>query len=293
MTLDLGQFLRQLWSAKKMVVAVTTVTFLAAILTGFLLPTRYKAEALLAPSQTQGFDSMSGVAGQYGALLNSVGINAGGSGVKKTDLGLEILKSRKFIADFIARHDLLPALMAGKGWDAASGELKYETGSYDASTSKWLSKGDIPSSHDAYEEFIEILSVSEDKVSGFVRIGITHYSPIIAKDWVHWLVKDLNATILRQDVAEAEQAIAYLKQQAENTPLAGLQSVFFRLIEEQTKTVMLAQAKAEYLFATVDPAVVPQERHSPKRLLITFAGFLLGLALSALIVLFSKNFDRD
>ena len=169
---------------------------------------------------------MSGVAGQYGALLNSVGIN-GGSGVKKTDLGLEILKSRKFIADFIARHDLLPALMAGRGWDAASGELIIDAGSFDASTGKWLSKGDIPSSHDAYEEFIEILSVSEDKVSGFVRIGITHYSPIVAKEWVHWLVKDLNATILRQDVAEAEQAIEYLKQQAENTPLAGLQSVFF------------------------------------------------------------------
>ena len=56
---------------------------------------------------------------------------------------------------------------------------------------------------------------------------------------------------------------------------------------------MLAQAKAEYLFETVDPAVVPQERHSPKRLLITFAGLLLGLALSAFVVLFSKKFDRD
>ena len=58
---------------------------------------------------------------------------------------------------------------------------------------------------------------------------------------------------MRQDVAEAEQAITYLNKQIENTSLAELRNVFFRLIEEQTKTIMLANVSQEYLLKTLDP----------------------------------------
>ena len=178
--------------------------------------------------------------------------------------------------------------MAAKDWDATSGELEIDASDYDVSKNKWIRsvgppKKTIPSMQEAYEEFIEILSVSQDKKTGLVKVAVEHYSPTIAKQWVDWLVEDINSTIMRQDVAEAEEAIDYLNSQVAKTSLAGLQSVFFRLIEEQTKTVVLAKVSNEYLFKTLDPAVVPELKARPRRslmvLLATMLGGLLGVAI--------------
>ena len=120
-----------------------------------------------------------------------------------------------------------------------------------------------------------------------------HYSPTVARQWVDWLVDDLNSEIMRQDVSEAEQAIEYLNKQIANTSLAELQTVFFSLIEEQTKTVMLAKVSSEYLLKTLDPAVAPEEKAKPKRALIAVLGTLLGGFLGIVIVLIRSSMRKE
>ena len=94
---------------------------------------------------------------------------------------------------------------------------------------------------------------------------------------------------MTKDVEEAEQAIAYLNEQIGSTSIAGLQGVFFRLIEEQTKTVMLARVSPEYMFKTIDPAVAPEEKSKPKRAMIAILGLMLGGLLGIVIVLIRKG----
>ncbi|MDP4639141.1 MAG: LPS O-antigen length regulator, partial [Pseudomonadales bacterium] len=97
--------------------------------------------------------------------------------------------------------------------------------------------------------------------------------------------EDVNDTMRAQDVTEAERSIAYLKEQVAATALTDLQAMFFELIQSQTETIMLAQVRTEYLFKTIDPAVVPEEKDEPKRALICVLGFLLGGMLGVLWVL--------
>ena len=80
----------------------------------------------------------------------------------------------------------------------------------------------------------------------------------------------------RQDVAEAEARINYLENKLNDTNIAGMQQVFYQLIESETRTVMLANAQQEYVFKTIDPAVVPQEKSEPKRALIAILAIMLG-----------------
>jgi uncharacterized protein involved in exopolysaccharide biosynthesis len=47
---------------------------------------------------------------------------------------------------------------------------------------------------------------------------------------------------------------------------------------------MLANAQSEYIFKTVDPAVVPQEKSEPKRALIAIVATMLGGMLGVFIV---------
>jgi uncharacterized protein involved in exopolysaccharide biosynthesis len=258
-----------------------------------MLPNIYRAEALLAPNDQDNAGGLSALAAQYGGLASLAGINLGGGSANRIVLGLEVLRSRKFISEFIERHDILVPLMAAKDWNSESGELEIDSDDYDVAAKKWIRevsppKKTIPSMQEAHEEFMDILSVSQDKTSGFVRLAVEHYSPTVAKQWVDWLVEDINSTIMEQDVAEAQQAIEYLNEQIQSTSLAELQSVFFELIEEQTKTVMLAKVSDEYLLRTLDPAVVPEKKSYPKRPLIVILSTFLGFFLAAAVVLFSK-----
>ena len=136
--------------------------------------------------------------------------------------------------------------------------------------------------------FTGILGISEDKQTGYVSVSIEHQSPIIAAQWVGWLVEDVNAAVKAQDVEEATNSIEYLKRQVSKTSLADLQAVFFELIQSQTETMMLAQVRPEYVFKTIDPAVVPEEKIRPSRAVICILGTLLGGMMGVIIVLIRR-----
>lgn len=288
--IDLRELFQVLWGGKWLIGGITFGATLIAVIVALLLPNVYRAEALLAPNQNEGAGALSALAAQYGGLASLAGINLGSGSSDNTALGLEILKSRKFISEFIERHDILVPLMAADGWDAETGELKIDSDIYDVGAQKWVRevrppKKTIPSLQEAYKEFNEeVFSVSQDKKTGFVTLAVEHYSPTSAQQWVNWLVDDINSTIMKQDVAEAEQAIAYLNKQIEATSLAELHVVFFRLIEEQMKTVMLANVSDEYLLKTLDPAVAPEKKAKPKRALIVLVSAFFSGVLAVFLV---------
>jgi LPS O-antigen subunit length determinant protein (WzzB/FepE family) len=291
--IDLRELFKVLWAGKWLIVSISSVAAIMTVAVALMLPNMYKAEALLAPNNQQGNGGLSALATQYGDLASFAGINLDSGSIDKTSLGLEVLKSRKFISEFIVRHNILVPLMAAEDWDASSGELKIDSNVYDLATERWMedaiaTDGASPSLQEAQKKFMEIFSVSQDKQSGFVSIAVEHYSPIIARQWVDWLVDDINFSIMLQDVSEAEQAIAYLNEQIESTSLADLQNVFFKLIEEQTKIVMLAKVSPEYVLRTIDPAVAPEKKSRPSRALICILGTLLGGILGVTVVLIRR-----
>lgn len=288
--IDLQVFIQILrswtWLIAGIVVAGTALTVIIAL----MIPNIYRADALLAPNEEQTGGGLSALAEQYGGLAALAGVDLMGQSDEKTTLGLAVLRSRKFISDFVERHDLLVPLIAARGWDRETGELIIDPDDYDVDAQKWVRdvrfpRKVIPSMQEAHEMFIEdVLTVSQNSKTGYVTVTIEHYSPFVAQQWVSWLVEDINETIMQKDVREAQQAIDYLNEQIKATSLAELRNVFSRLIEEQTKTIMLAAVTDEYLFKTVDPPVAPEEKSRPKRALIVLIGAFLSGLLAVLLV---------
>ena len=297
--IDVREVFRTLWAGKWVIGGITFAGIVISTTVALMLPNIYRADALLAPNQEQNVGGLSALAAQYGGLASLAGINLANESSDKTALGLEILKSRKFISEFIERHDILVPLMAARGWDPGTGELEIDGRVYDESASAWVRSAkapriSTPSLQEAYEKFSDNnLSITQNKKTGFISISIEHLSPIVAKQWVDWLVQDINTTVMRQDVDEAEQAIAYLEEQINATALADLQNVFFQLIEEQTKTVMLAKVTSEYLFRTIDPAVVPELKAKPRRAWIVALGLFIGGAVGIFVVLIQSRSGRQ
>ncbi len=288
--IDLKELVAALWGGKLIISAITCIAAIISVIVALSLPNIYAASALLAPAESSS-GGLSGLTMQYADLASLAGVSLpGGEEGSRVQLGLELMRSRAFIGNFVERHDILPELMAVEAWDQASGELVYDANVYDAVAKTWVRNVDPPelpqpSAQRAHKAFTAILGIYKDKQTGYISVSIEHQSPVVAAQWVSWLVKDVNATVRMQDVDEATKSIEYLKQQAAKTSLADLQTVFFELIQSQTETVMLAEVRPEYVFKTIDPAVVPEVKSKPSRALICILGTLLGGMLGIVIVL--------
>ncbi len=289
--IDLAELWHAIWSGKKLIIAITFIFAVASVAFALSKPNIYKASALLAPASAEGgAGGLAALAGQFGGLASMAGINLGGGGADKTALALEIIKSRAFIEIFIEKHQLLIPLMASKGWDINSDKLIINKELYDIENQRWLRevkapKKPEPSPWESYKAFKNILTVSQDKTTSMVTIAIEFYSPKIAKQWLTWLISDINDYVREQDKKEAQNSIDYLKKQLKEVELVNMESVFYQLIEEQTKNMMLAQVNEEYVLKTIDPPQYPDEKDKPKRALIVILGTMLGGMLSVIIVL--------
>ena len=286
--IDLRELLAVIWRGKWIIIATTFVFAVAAVFYALSLPNIYKSEALLAPAAEQ---KSAGLSGQLGGLAALAGVSlGGGAGVDKTALAIEVVKSREFLSRFIQQRINLQDLMAAKSWDLGSNTVNYDSGIFDPQTQRWLREVNPPrqaepSKQEAYKAFSEILTVSQDKATFMVKISIEHVSPYLAQNWLTMLIADLNLEMKSRDMAEAEKSITYLQQQISQTNLADLKAALFSLIEEQTKTLMLANVRDEYAFKTIDPAIVPELKAKPARALIVILAAILGGILSSLFVI--------
>lgn len=289
--IDLAELWHAIWSGKLLIIAISGLFAIASVIYAINQPNIYRATTLLAPASEQGgAGGLAKMAGQFGGLASLAGINLGGGGTDKTGLALEVLKSRIFLENFISKHQLLLPLMAAENWDINSDTLIYDDEIYNVETKTWTRevkapKKPEPSAWEAYQALKEILSITSDKETGMVTLAIEHYSPKVATQWLLWLVSDINTAMRKQDKDEAQRSIDYLTAKLKETQLADMQTVFYQLIEEQTKTIMLAEVSQEYVLKTIDPANAPEEKAKPKRALIVVLGTFFGAIFSIIIVL--------
>ena len=224
-------------------------------------------------------------------------MNIGQDGTSNTVIAKEVIQSRAFLSDFINRHGLAAPLLGTSGWNMRESRWNYNREVYNPDAAEWRtgeeSNSFEPTDWDLVKKFRgEHLSVSENKENGMVTVSVKSQSPVAAQQWAEWLVRDINEHMRNQDIEEAEASIQYLENKLNETNIAGMQQVFYQLIESETRTVMLANAQREYVFKTVDPAVVPQEKSEPKRALIAVVATMFGGMLGVFVVLirtFVKN----
>ena len=282
------QLFKSIWHGKWFVLIMVVAFSIISVFYALSLPNKYKSDVLLAPASHDQQARVSGL-GQLGGLASMAGINIGAE-ADKTAMALEVLQSRRFITDFIQKYELLVPLLAVKSWDWQTNTLKYDQRIYDSENDVWVRKVNAPlqakpSLQEAHEAFLEILSFEKARDSGMLRLSIIHPSPEIAQQWVSLLVQELNAFMQREDIEEAKRSMSFLEKHVKDVQVEELRRAAFQLIEEQTKRLMLANIRDEYVFKVIDPAVVSQKRHSPRRSLICIAGALLGGVVSIFLLL--------
>ena len=289
--IDLRELFTVLWAGKIQILVCVLVSALVSVSVALYLPNKYTAEAVLAPRSSGGGGGLAQLASQYSGLASLAGINIGGVGDgNPAAVATEMLKTREFFSEYLY-DSVLVDLMAAQGWNSGADTVVIDDTLFDAQSQTWVREvappyQKKPSAQEAHGAFVNgFLSVSEDKQTGFVTVAVTHLSPSVARDWVDLLIKGINEAVRARDVREAENSIEFLNEQRLKTNLVSLTEVFSELIEEQTKTVMLANASDEYVFQVIEPPVAPELKSEPSRALICVLGTMLGGMLGLLLVL--------
>ncbi len=270
--INLMDYWRTLMQFKWMIILITFLSGATAIAVAINMTPIYRAEVLMAPAGDDK-NAASALSGQFGGLAALAGINIGGGG-GEIEQAIATLKSRAFTNEFIQQEKLMPILFEEQ-WDENSKSWKVED------------EDDTPTLWDAYKKFDQdVRSVSSDKKTGMYTLAIEWSDPELAADLANKLVKKINTHQKQAAIIEAQRSIAYLENQLTETSIVEMQQAIYRLIEAQTKNIMLANVRDEFVFKVIDPAVVPEEKIKPKKKLIAVLGVIVGFMLSVFLAFF-------
>ena len=289
---NLNSFFSLLWKRKYSLLGVLTVCFLVSISASFLLPNKYQSTVLMVTAESSDTDNL---LAKYGGLTAFAGLNISEE-VNQTKIGLAIIRSKQFTADFIEKRDILVPLMAAKYWDRETNKLIIDQNIYDTEDQKWVRdvsypQSNIPSNEESYKFWTEnVFKINEDKKTGFITMSVEHLSPELAKTWASWLVEDINNVMRDNDVRQAELAIEYLNEEVQKTTSEELKSLLYNLIQSHTEKKILAFSRPDYVFKVIDPPVISEEKNSPQRILIGLLSSFIGVLLYLLYLLI-RNFS--
>lgn len=273
--ISLAEIGQALWSRRITIAVSTFVAGALSVVIALSMKPIFQAEVVLSPISSSGSgNGLSSITAQLGGLASLAGVNVSGGDASAESVAT--LNSRALIEQYIRSQNLMPVLYAD---------------SWDAEKNAW--KQDIkkpPTLWFGTKKFIEsILVVETNKKTGLINLKIQWTDAALAAQWANDLVSLTNERLRNRAISESTKSIAYLYQQLEGTSVIGVREAIYRLLEAETKKVMLAQGSNEYAFKVIDPAVMPEKKSKPRRALIVVMGTFIGFFLSAIYALVSPR----
>jgi len=277
---DILRIIGFLWSKKFIIVASTLFFGIIFAIYALSLPNIYKAQTLLQVVEDREFESAPNFR-DLSALSSFTGISLPKSRTSKAVLGIEVMKSKEFIAKF-ATDDVLINLFASKKWNSRTNEIVYDSNIFDYKENIWTRKASFPRSakpspQEAHKLMLtKVLEINQDEDTGLIRVSAKHVSPYVAKNWVDKVVEGVNMKVRNDAINLANNSISYLQAEIQNTNVEEIKIALSRLIQNELSTISVANSNPEYLFNTIDMAVVPEEKFGPNRFFIVFFGMIIG-----------------
>jgi uncharacterized protein involved in exopolysaccharide biosynthesis len=237
------------WRYRWLVVAITAVFSVTAVVLSLLATPIFRAEVVVTPVREDGMSGGSSMLSQLGGLASLAGVN-----LSMSDASHEakaVLRSRRLVEEFIKRHVPLQQLFEGS----------------DQPPTLWL----------GVKQFRDnVVDIKESESEGLITVTIDWTDAATATRWANDFIALSNELVRARALDESNRNIAYINEQLARTEVVELRRVMYGIIENETKRLMVANGRIEYAFTVVDPAVVPEVRHSPKRTLMVVVGTALG-----------------
>ena len=276
--INIGQLFKIVLNYWKIITGLFILFSIISIIYTLTLYNEYRAGTSLIPNNII-YSSGSTANSPLDGLASFAGLGSSSSASNEVIIAKEIMQSQEFINNFVRKNDLMVHIMAAKGWDNTTNQIVVDPKVYDEKNKKWI-KGE-PSDFAVYEEFSNRLSVGEDKKTSIVSLSIEYYSPNLAKKWVDMYVKEINEQMRQRKLKLTYKNLENLESAIDKPTSQITSQSLSRLIYEQQRIKMLAEATSEYVFETISPPVLPEKKSKPVRSIIViifaFSGAFFGM----------------
>jgi len=263
---DLMQISDLISKYKKLIISIIASFTLASIFYALSLEKYYKSNILIVSAS--GSQESSSLAGLLGSVsVGSSGKFSLGSNDYDSEISLSILKSRSFLESYIEEKNLLPILFKDE-WNSEEND--------------WLID-EPPTLLDGYEAILDSFTIDIDGslITITVQWGESELTSLLANG----IIKRVNDHIRNEAIEEGNESIFFLEGEIKKTNLSSAKQMLYRLVEQQTQSIMLANVREEYAFKVIDPAREPVHPSGPNRRLIVIIGSLIGVLSSVFLAL--------
>jgi uncharacterized protein involved in exopolysaccharide biosynthesis len=253
------------WDQKYLVLAISLLGGAIAAVFALTATPLYRAQVVVTEVHDNMLGGSGSLMGEIGGLASIAGLDLGSNGPGAERAA--VLWSRGLVDAFVKRYDLAPLINGG-----AKGN-----------NSQWA----------AVERFRKnVLDLHDDKIKQTTTITFDWRDPAVAARWAKDFVALANELLRVRAIEESNRNLEYLKKQLLQTNVVEIQQAINRLVEGETKQLMLANGRLEYAFTIVDPPVVPEIRVSPRRTLMVISGLFAGGVLGSFVAWFRKKAPR-
>jgi uncharacterized protein involved in exopolysaccharide biosynthesis len=260
----------RIWATRWRTLAIALVLGVVfGIALWWIIPKSYRGDVVVVPATDSGRPA-AGLSDRLTGLASLAGISIPAIGASSAE-NIAFLRSRFLAEQFVRERNLLPKLFPEK-WDSAAEKWRKDDAEY------------VPSIAQGVERFVARLQIVEDKKAGTLRVSVVSKEPTLAATWANSFVLAANGELRQRAIRDADKTIAYLERPIDRPETSvQLRAALVRVLEDEVKVSALANARDEFAFKVIDPAVIPEpwQAASPGGSVMALGGGFLGLLVAA------------
>jgi LPS O-antigen subunit length determinant protein (WzzB/FepE family) len=241
----------------------------------------YISSAVLVESQDR---ESSADMGGLGALIDF----SSSSKLKTEDISRETLRSKDFFRYFVNKRDILPVLLASESYIKDTKSISFNNEVF--FENKWVQGEPNLNDLEIWQLFNSHVTFSATNKRNFITMSVKHISPYEAKQWLDWIIVDLNNYVSSKKKNNAENFILFLQNRLKLETVPEIKDQIAVMIKKQLNIVMLSQNQDDFLLQIIDSPNLPIKKSYPSRLIILIVSLVATFIFSLLIVLLQHYF---
>lgn len=278
--IDLIELFAVIWKRKLFIIVIVFIVSLATVIGTLMMDNIYSSKAVLKPS-AQDSSKLSSLMGSFGGIASLAGIDIGGSNDNIYFSMENLLNNQEFISEIVKKYKLEPEIFADDYEKIKSDEGFLKNYKYFV-----------------FKAVKEVVSLSQDKKSNFITLGVEHKNPEFAKKLVDILMLELSEKIKANELENINEKIANFKKEIDEASDITLKTKLAEVVSSLVQSKVLSKAQKYYGFTIISEPYVPdmKDKVKPKRSLICVVAFVTSFMFAIFLVFileFFKNIPEE
>ncbi|CAA6812873.1 MAG: Unknown protein [uncultured Campylobacterales bacterium] len=281
--IDLAKIFFTLKSNIKKILLLTFSVTLITLLIVICRPNVYSSSTILSSES-----SSSKLGGNLGGLASLAGIDTSSDELDNFDYLKTIIYDKDFNYSLIKKYKLIEKLNSRKNY-------LYPLGlTFMRKLGKKDFKYDEMGYFTTYKQLLSMLSLSKNKKTSLINLGIISSDRILARELVDIYLKESINYLKKKDLKDLNKQITYYKDQLQITPIVELRTTISSVLSSLIQKKVLSDSSEFYLFKQITKPKISnvKEKTKPKRSLILIISFISSFILGCMLVLLRESFLR-